>query len=427
MVPLPRNLDVCITGIGVVTPVGIGREAYFRGMLGGSSGIRQITRFDARHLPAPFGGEIRDFDAKQYVRPRKSLKVMNREIQMAFAAADLAWQDAGLGQGSVDPDRLGVVFGADMMYCELEDVAAAFGACMSQGRFDFTLWGERAFAELHPLWLLKYLPNMAACHIGIALDARGPCNTITLGDVSGLLAVVEAALVIARGGADMMVVGGTDNRLHPTRLVSWGDNGLLSRRRDEPARACRPFDARRDGMVNSEGAGALVLESRRHAEMRHAGILARLIGYGSRYASDGAFWGGVSVRRSICDALQRARLERWQLGYVSAQGLSTVAGDRMEARAIHETLGAVPVTAPKGALGNLGAAAGAVELALSTLALSHGQVPATLNYEYPDPACPLNIIRGKAASGLNPIAMVVQYATTGQAVSVVIDGGTGSA
>ena len=214
----------------------------------------------ASDLPVPFGGEVADFDPKQYVRPRKSLKVMNRDIQLAFVAADLACADGGIRERRIDPERLGVLFGADMMACDLEELTNAYRACMVDGRFDFSRWGPAAMAEIFPLWMLKYLPNMPACHVGIAQDARGPNNTIVSGEVSSLAAVAEAVGVLERGQADVMIVGGSSSRIHPTVWACSRDLPL-SRRSDDPAAACRPFDARRDGMVYGEGAAAFLLET----------------------------------------------------------------------------------------------------------------------------------------------------------------------
>ena len=237
--------EIAITGVGVVCPIGIGTTAYWDSLSLGRSGVQHLHLYDGcTELPVPFGGAVADFDAKQYVRPRKSLKVMCRDIQLAFAAADLACVDGGIQQRRIDPERLGVVFGADMMNCDAEEMIAAYRGCMDDGKFAFARWGQSAMAGLYPLTMLKYLPNMAACHVGIAQDARGHNNTIVLGDVSSLAAVAEAARVLQRGRADVIIAGGASTRIHPTL---WIRSQILafSRRSDETAAACRPFDARR--------------------------------------------------------------------------------------------------------------------------------------------------------------------------------------
>ena len=181
-----------------------------------ANGIRPIDLFDAHGLTVRFGGQVPSFNPKLYVRPRKSLKVMSRDIQFGFAAADLAMADAGVASEHLDPERFGVVFGNDMIYADLDDLETTYRrAKTAAGTFSYDQWSEAIQEELQPLWLLKHLPNMTASHIAIAQDARGPNNTIVLGDVSSLLAVSEAATVIQRGWADVMLAGGTGSRLHP--------------------------------------------------------------------------------------------------------------------------------------------------------------------------------------------------------------------
>jgi len=413
--------DVVITGLGVVSPIGIGCEPFWTALAAGTSGIRPIDRFDSSSLSVRFGGQIPDFDPKVYVRPRKSLKVMSREIQLGFAAADLALTDAGIAAGTVEPERFGVVFGNDMIYADLEDLEGTYRRSARDGRFDFTLWSEAIQEELHPLWLLKHLPNMTASHIAIAHDARGPNNSIVLGDVSSLLALSEAASIIERGWADVMLAGGTGCRLHPTALVARGD-ALLSHRTDDFRRACRPFDRDRDGLVNGEGAAAIVLESRGHAERRNAEIRGRLLSWASRCEPKARREGltGSSIRQAIRAALSGAGLEPTDIGHVNAHGVGTIEMDSAEARAIAAALGRVPVTAPKSLFGHLGAGGGAVELAASVLGLRRGLVPATLNYHTPDPACPVNVVTGEPLLGRPSTALAVNLCSTGQAAAVVI-------
>lgn len=413
--------DIVITGLGVVSPIGIGTTAFWEALAAGTSGIRPVDLFDASSLKVRFGGQIPDFDPKQYVRPRKSLKVMSREIQLGFAAAELALADAGIAPNSLDPDRFGVVFGNDMIYADLEDLEPAYRRSDRSGEFDFQLWSEAIHEEVHPLWLLKHLPNMTASHVAIAHDARGPNNSIVLGDVSGLLAIAEAASVIRRGWADVMLAGGTGCRLHPTALVARGD-ALLSHRADDCTAACRPFDRDRDGMVNGEGAGTLVLESREHARRRGAPIRGRLVASAlrcePRARRDGL--SGASLEQAIRAACQEAGLEPGGVGHVNAHGVSTVEMDRAEARAIAAELGRVPVTAPKSFFGHLGAGGSVVELMASILGLERGLVPPTLNYLSPDPDCPVNVVHGEPLAGRPATAVKVNLCSTGQAAAVVI-------
>jgi len=413
--------DIVITGLGVVSPIGIGCDAFWEALAAGTSGIRPVDLFDASSLKVRFGGQIPDFDPKQYVRPRKSLKVMSREIQVGFAAADLALTDAGIAPSSLDPDRFGVVFGNDMIYADLEDLEQTYRRSVSTGRFDFRLWSEAIQEELHPLWLLKHLPNMTASHVAIAHDARGPNNSIVLGDVSGLLAIAEAASVIRRGWADVMLAGGTGCRLHPTALVARGD-AQLSHRADDFQAASRPFDRQRDGMVNGEGAGVLVLESHGHARRRGARIRCELAACAARCEPRARRAGlsGASLRQAIRAACGAAGLPPDGVGHVNAHGLSTIEMDRVEARAIRAELGGVPVTAPKSFFGHTGAGGGVVELAASILGLERGLVPPTLNYRSADPECPVNVVHAGPLGGRPPTAVKVNLCSTGQATAVVI-------
>src|SRR6185437_13462288 len=174
MSPVP---EVVITGLGVVSPIGIGTAAFWNSLDERSCGIRRISVFDTSSVGIDAGAEVLDFDAKDFVKPRKSLKVMSRDIQMGVVAASLATEAACVTTAGVSPERMGVVFGADMIHCEPDDVSNAYRRCVVDGRFDFRLWGQSSMEEIYPLWMLKYLPNMAACHIAIAHDARGPNNT----------------------------------------------------------------------------------------------------------------------------------------------------------------------------------------------------------------------------------------------------------
>jgi 3-oxoacyl-[acyl-carrier-protein] synthase II len=413
--------DVALTGWDIVSPLGVGRQAFAAALAEGRSGVRLLEAFDGRGLTTRLAAEALDFEPKAYVRPRKSLKVMSRDIQMAFAAADLAWSHAGLGPGLVEPDRCGVVFGADMITFELEEAADAFRASMLEGRARHELWGPRAIPELYPLWMLKYLPNMAACHTSIALDLRGPNNTIALGEVSSLLAIGEAARVIERGWADVMLAGGTSSRVHPT-IMTFRKRYELSRREDDPASAMRPFDTDRDGLVHGEGAAVFVLESRRHAEARRAKPLAWIVGQASHSEPQNGQRKsrGVAVRHSIRSALASARLEPGQVGHVSANGLSTRHDDAIEAQAIRELLGDVPVTAPKSYFGALAAASGAAELAATLVSFETGQLLPTLNYRRPDPDCPINVVRELGQALGEPTALLLNQAPTGQAAAIML-------
>jgi 3-oxoacyl-[acyl-carrier-protein] synthase II len=308
-----------------------------------------------------------------------------------------------------------------MIYVDAEDLEPTYRRSIDDGRFDFGLWSEAIQQETHPLWLLKYLPNMTASHIAIAHDARGPNNSIVLGDVSSLLAVGEAANVIRRGMADVMLTGGTSCRLHPTAIVARGEP-VLSRPLDDHRRICRPFDRDRDAMLDGEGAAVFVLESREHAERRGARIRGRLLAAVARCEPRRPTRPpvGAGLRTAIRATLAQAGLTVAELGHVNAHGGGTQAADRLEAAAIAAELGTTPVTAPKSFFGHLGAGGGAVELAASVLGLETGLVPPTLNYETPDPACPVTIVHGAPLAGRPGTALAVNSSSMGQVATVLV-------
>jgi 3-oxoacyl-[acyl-carrier-protein] synthase II len=418
-----HKTEVVLTGLGLVSPIGVGREDVWAALSAGRSGVARFEPALPQALPVKIAAQVRGFDPKAYVANRKSLKVMSRDAQLGVAAAALARRDAGLAPGGVDPGRFGIVFGADTIYAPIEESASGYRTCIVDGRFDFNLWGTKAMAASYPLGFLRVLPNMIASHISIAQDARGPNNTIHEGEVSSLLAIREAADVIRRGAADVMLAGGASSQMHPSDWARRAVTGILSPRQDEPAAVVRPFDLARDGQVWGEGAAVFVLESRRHAEARGARIAARLLACAATCepVTDGTPQ-GRGLRRAISLALEMARISSRELSHVNAHGLSTVRDDALEARAIRDTLGSVPVTAPKSYFGNLGAAGAAMELAVSALALEKGSVPPTLNYERPDPDCPIEVIHGAALSCPANPALAVTWMAAGQAAAVVLGG-----
>ena len=374
--------------------MGLDRGAAQRRAAAAASGVGRLAGAVRR--------QVVDFDPKELIQPRKSIKVMCREIQLASAAAEMAWQDAGLAQATIDPDRFGVIGAAGVLYCDLEELRIPFVEWLKQEDFDIHRWSREAMGEMYPLWMLKYLPNMPACHIGIRYDARGPNNTISLGDVSSLLAVAEAADVIRRDQADVMIVGGTGSRLNVTDFVWHGDarlacNGAVAAGHASAGRSMRG----RSGMVYGEGAAQIVLESREHAEARGARPIGARGRRRPRAVSCRPRDSGRPAMRFAGRFARRWRLagvdRRLHIGHVNAHGNSTREDDAAEAQAIRATLGDVPVTAPKSFFGNLGHGSGMVELAVSLLGMSHEVVPPTLNYETPDPECPVNVVTEIAA------------------------------
>jgi 3-oxoacyl-[acyl-carrier-protein] synthase II len=416
-----------VSGVGVVSPIGIGNPAFWNSLMEGRSGVGIPRAFSSRNLPTHFTAEVLDFDPLVYLPQRKFLKVMSRAIQLGVAAANLAMSDARLRVGDVDPDRLGVVYGAgriSTMPEELADAVRTFGE--EEIPFNAHPWGEEDMSKIAPLWLLRQLPNMPACHVSLEFDARGPNNTITSRDSSALLALMEAVNVIERGAADCMIVGGCGSNVQPVDLAKFCLYEELSPRDTHPEQACRPFDWERDGTIAGEGAAAFVVESLPHAVQRGAEIHAEILGIGAGCDGSGSTnaENGTGLVNAIQSALQKAHLKPAQLGHVNAQGKSTQREDVIEARAYHLALGEaaprVPVTALKSYFGYSDAGSGAMELAGSLLAIKHGRIPATLNYQTPDPRCRLNIIHEGPMEPLLPTAMSVNRTSLGQSAAVVL-------
>jgi 3-oxoacyl-[acyl-carrier-protein] synthase II len=390
--------------MGIISPIGLDSSSCWQSLSQGRSGIKKIELFNPGGLPVRIAGEIVGFDAKKFVdkKDRKSLRVMARSIQLAVVAAQLALNDSKVDKEKLDPTRFGVEFGASLIASELEELGAAsqISANCQPGTVDLHKWGTQGLANIPPLWMLKYLPNMLACHISIMHNAQGPNNTVTESDVAGLLALGEAYRIMLRNQADFFLAGGGESRVNPLSMVRQCLFQPLSKRNDEPDKACRPFDRNRDGMVLGEGASVLVLEELEHARRRGAKIYGELVGFGSAFDRRTT---GKGLARAIRAALNEAQVAPDSVDHINASGTSTIPGDAWEARAIHEVFGScepqVPVLAAKSYFGNLGPGSAPTEIAVSLLAFEHGQLPATLNYEEPDPACPVTV----AAKELRPI------------------------
>lgn len=419
--PSSTRREVVVTGYGFVLPLGLDGSQLWKAITERRSGIGPITSFDASHLPVHWAGEVRNFDPKLYVKPRKSLKVMSRDMQFGVTAAQFAREHARLDEGSVDPERMGVVFGGDRICTPIEECLDGYRASTENGEFSYDLWVKNS-TQAYPLWMLKSLPNMIASHVSIVLDARNHNNTIHQSEVSGLLAIGDAARRIEGGWADVMFAGGSSSLMDP---YDW-THGLIveefSQRNGSQITAPRPFDADRDGQVRGEGCAVLVLESREHAEARRANILATLSGLGAA----GEAWRpgqqvtGAGLQRAIEMGLRDAGIDPQDVGHVNAHGMGTLQDDRVEAEALHAVLPDIPVTAPKSYMGNLNAASGVAEAVFSLMAFENGAVPPTINHDRCAADCPVDVIAGDVREGLPPVAVVVNQTRLGQAACIVL-------
>jgi 3-oxoacyl-[acyl-carrier-protein] synthase II len=345
-----------------------------------------------------FSGDISDYgpmDKKLQRTIRKGSKVMCREIEMGVAVAQLAMNDAGLDADSRDRDRTGVVYGCDYIMSLPQEFTLGIAKCLDQeGNFHFEKWGQHGKPQVNPLWLLKYLPNMPASHIAIYNDLRGPNNSITVREASAGAAMAEAYSTIARGHADVLIVGSTGSRIHPLRSLHADMQETLASKQSDPATMSRPFAADRDGSVLGEGAGAMVCETLEHARNRGATILGEIVGYGS--SAVGPAFGDNHLQAAIANVLRAALGKETpdRIGHLHAHGLGTVESDAQESAAIQAVFGTPadqpPVTTAKGHFGNLGAGGGMVETIASLKALGDRLFPVR-NTRQPAGDCPVRL------------------------------------
>lgn len=422
--------------MGLISPLGSSYSELWNALHSGTSGVGLIQSIPVEHFKSDVGGECRQFTAeiedfgpvdKQLQRSiKKGLKLMCREIQMGVASAQLALTDAKIAIGTFDPQRIGTMFGSDYIITQPFEFVTGIRECIdAEGDFDFSNWAQKGLTKVEPLWLLKYLPNMPASHVAIYNDLQGPSNSITVREASANLSIAEAAAIIQRGAADVMVTGATGSRIHLLRTIHVALQEQLADRKASPAngdptKASRPFDKDRTGMVLGEGAGTLILESLESAEKRGAKIWGEVIGHGSTSVAKPD--GGADCQQAFINVIQScletSGLKPSEIGHVHAHGLSSPKIDREEAIAISKFLPDTPVTAAKSYFGNLGSGSGVVEAIASVMAMENDSLFPILNCDSLDSACPIRI----AKKGESPGTSFINLNTTpqGQASAVVI-------
>lgn len=376
---------VVISGIGLVTPIGIGVEQNWSALLAGRSGAAPITLFDASQHTTTFACEVKDFDTDPWIDKRLA-KTLDRFVQFALVAAELAAKDATLEFGQDEAERVGVFVGSGM------------GGLRTLEQAHETL-RTRGPRRMSPYFVPSTIINLAPGHISIRFGAKGPNLSQVSACSTGAHAIGDAYCCIQRGDADVMFAGGAEAAVTPLGVGGFNAAKALSKRNDAPERASRPFDGQRDGFVMGEGAGVLVLEEEQRARRRGAQVYAEVVGYGlnadahhiTAPASD-----GEGAQRCMRMALKGAGLAPGDVGYVNAHGTSTRFNDSIETRALKAVFGAdagrVPVSSTKSMTGHLLGAAGGVETAYAALALCRGVIPPTINYETPDPECDLDYV-----------------------------------
>ncbi len=398
---------IVVTGLGVISPLGNSIDEFWQALIDGRSGV-SLNETPGEPpfcvgAAREFQGRIDDFgplekDLKKSIR--KALKLMNRETQMGVAAAQQAITESGVLGVGYDPERIGVCFGAGNVSMLPADFEAGVRACSDeQQAFDFQRWGSDGLEQVAPLWLLKCLPNMPACYVSIYHDLQGPNNTITQREAAANLSIAEACAAIQEGAADAMITGATGTSILPFNKLHAELEEQVAAAAGQPESICRPFDRKRKGAVIAEGAAALVLEDYEAAVDRGATIYGEILGAGSSCVVGPGHTAhrDKALANAISAALNKARLSPDSIGHIHAHGLSTHRSDIEEVAGIRKVFGErtskIPLVAAKSNTGNAGAGSGALEVVASLLALKNDRLFPVLNYEEPDPQCPVAPVR----------------------------------
>jgi len=427
---------VVITGMGWVTPLGWGLEPVWKRLLAGESGVAPTTLFDARTYPTQFSAEVKNFDLREHLADRyEPHQNAARQTRFALAAAEMAWKDAGLDRPAnappAAPEMIGVYLGGGEGPIDFENfVAAAVAAWNPELRqLDTVRWAGLASERFDRVREYEQDPNAAAGHIAWRFNAQGPnFNTLTACSAS-TQAIGEAAAMIRRGDADLMISGGCHSMIHPLGVTGFNRLTALSTRNDSWQTASRPFDRTRNGFVLGEGAGMLILEEYEVARRRGAKMLAEMVGYGS---TADAFRvtdihetarGAIAAMRA---ALDDAGMQPQDIDYISAHGTGTEENDKLETLAIKQVFGArarhTPVSSVKSMLGHLVAAAGAVELITCVLAIRDQMLPPTINYQHPDPNCDLDYVPNQARKATVRACLSNSFGFGGQNDTLIVRG-----
>jgi len=383
----PRR--VVVTGIGALTPVGNTAEEFWASLTQGRSGVGPITKFDATGYPTRIAGEIRNFDEAKYIDKKESRR-LDPYLKYAIATSAMAVEDAALDPKKIDGTRFGVLIGSGI------------------GGITTLIEGEetrktKGFDRVSPFMIPMLIVNMAPGLVSMRFGAKGPNTSIVTACASGNHAIGDAARLIERGDADVMIAGGAEAIIVPITIAGFCSMKAMSTRNDEPEKASRPFDAARDGFVCGEGAGIVILESLEHAVRRDARIYAEVVGYGltaDAHHMTAPDPEGDGATRAMQLALNDAGIAPSAIGYINAHGTSTPYNDKFETLAIKRVFGddarRLAVSSTKSMTGHLLGAAGGIEAVATVLALHHGMLPPTINYETPDPECDLDYVPNQA-------------------------------
>ena len=404
---------VAITGLGVITAIGAGKDAFWEALRAGRCGIRKVDKFDASPYPTQFAAQLNGFDFSPYIDSKWSRR-MDLTSQMAVAAAKMAVKDAGIDLDQEDRERIGVVVGTAMA-----------GTAFMLEQAD--VFKQKGPMKINPFTALTVFPDAPASFISIELGLYGPSFSLATACSSALDAVGYAFNAIRHGELDVILMGGAEATIFPQAFSAFCMLRAMSQRNDDPERASRPFDKERDGFVLGEGAGMLVLEDLERAKHRGAHIYAEISGFGmtcDAYHMTAPEPSGRQATRAIQIALKDAGVTPTDIDYINAHGTSTQLNDKTETLVIKQVFGQhaykVPVSATKSMIGHLIGAAGAVELIATTLALEHQVIPPTINYEIPDPDCDLDYVPNVARKATIDVALKNSFGFGGKNSALVV-------
>ncbi len=391
---------VVVTGIGLVTPLGVEIETVWKRLLAGESGVGHITLFDAENFPTKISAEVRDWDLSDVGEDPDDWKYQGRHTHFAVGAAKKAVADSGIEQAKIDPTRFGIYTGSGEGQQDFNRFTQMMVAGLAGGQtLDLARFTRAGLETLHPATELEQEPNMPAGHLAGLFGAQGPNVNCLTACAASSQAIGEAVEIIRRGEADVMLAGGTHTMIHPFGVTGFNLLTALSTRNDEPTKASRPFDRQRDGFVLGEGSGMVVLESLDMAKSRGAKIYGEICGFGSTadaFRITDTHPKGRGAISCIKMAMEDAKVNLDQIDYINAHGTSTSVNDKVETLAVKQVFGEraykIPISSTKSMMGHLIAAAGATEVVFCLLAIRDNVVPPTTNYEDPDPDCDLDYV-----------------------------------
>lgn len=419
---------VVITGLGAVTPLAHDAPSTWKALVEGRSGVGPITLFNASTFPTRIAGEVKNFSASRWTKKSDDFRFIGRNSLFALEAATEAVRDAGFDAGRIDPERLGVYFGAGDGGFNFEEYASILTESVNgDASVDPGHYFKNVTRRVDARALLEQEPFQVVNHLARVFNAKGLVSNCLTACAASSQAIGEAAEAIRRGQADLMITGGAHSMIHPLGVAGFNLLTALSTRNDFPATASRPFDRERDGFVLSEGAGVLILEELEHAKKRGAKIYAEFAGYGGTadaFRLTDPHPQGRGAIEAMSLSLADAELTTGSIDYINAHGTSTQLNDQIETYSVRQVFGAkapsVPMSSIKSMLGHMIAAAGAVELIACVFAIRDGVIPPTINYQNPDSACDLDYVPNKAREKKVKTALSNSFGFGGQNIALVV-------